>query len=322
MDIRQLKHLVALVELGTVHAAAEQQNISQPGLSSSIKRLEEQLGTDLFEREGRGMKPNRKGLEFYKHAKYMLEQLRLAKAEIDGGQASVVIGVGEARPADFTSVLTAGLLKAYPNLTIKFVQGHYNTLYPLVEKGELDVAFVAAPVESLPVSLSGNVLSSSAFGVYCSSNHPLTKEKGAIPPKELSKYHWVANAASPSNALAVPRFEKTEYLSLKDLKIITAGSQEMAVQLVANSDSLGYGPKMAWAVELARGNVVQLDLPIRKIQMYFTDVKRSGVYSGVLDKAFEICELYFADTDGYEKITVAPKSAMKKGKRNTASAQT
>ena len=64
MDIRQLQHLVALVELGTVHAAAQDQFISQPGLSGSIKRLEAQLGVILFERDGRGMKPSTKGHEF------------------------------------------------------------------------------------------------------------------------------------------------------------------------------------------------------------------------------------------------------------------
>ena len=43
MDVRQLKHFVALVETGTAHAAADDQHISQPGLSGSIKRLENQL---------------------------------------------------------------------------------------------------------------------------------------------------------------------------------------------------------------------------------------------------------------------------------------
>ncbi len=322
MDIRQLKHLVALVELGTVHAAAEQQSISQPGLSSSIKRLEEQLGADLFEREGRGMKPNKKGLEFYKHAKFMLEQLRLARAEIDVGQASLVIGVGEARPADLTTVLTDGLLKEYPNLTLKFVQGHYDTLFALVEKGEVDVAFVGAPIETLPVSLVGNVLSQSLFGVYCASNHPLAhhKEGGAIPLEELANYRWVDNSASPANAMAVPRFERSENLPLKDLKMITAGSQDMAIQMVVNSYALGYGPQMAFAVELELGRVVRLDLPIRKIHLYFTDVKRRGVYSSVLDKAFEITEKFFAESYSEEDKPSTP--AQKKAKRSKKSVAT
>ena len=53
MDIRQLRHFVALMECGTVHAAAGDQSISQPGLSSSIKRLEKNLGTMLFVRAAR-----------------------------------------------------------------------------------------------------------------------------------------------------------------------------------------------------------------------------------------------------------------------------
>jgi len=64
MDTRQLRHFVALVETGTAHAAADDQHISQPGLSSSIKRLEQQLGVALFERKGRGMALNARGRDF------------------------------------------------------------------------------------------------------------------------------------------------------------------------------------------------------------------------------------------------------------------
>ena len=80
MDIRQLRHFVALVETGTAHAAADDQHISQPGLSSSIKRLENQLGVSLFVRRGRGLVLNAKGKDFYPHAKRTLEYLRLAQA--------------------------------------------------------------------------------------------------------------------------------------------------------------------------------------------------------------------------------------------------
>ena len=73
------------MEQGTVHAAAEDQFISQPGLSGSIKRLETQLGVELFERYSRGMKPNVKGQDFYRHAKHILEQLCLAQAELNDG---------------------------------------------------------------------------------------------------------------------------------------------------------------------------------------------------------------------------------------------
>ena len=87
-----LRHFVALMELGTVHAAGIDQSISQPGLSSSSKRLERNLGTLLFVRAGRGMKPTTEGQDFYRHAKRILEQFRLARAELNWtapGQPSI-----------------------------------------------------------------------------------------------------------------------------------------------------------------------------------------------------------------------------------------
>jgi DNA-binding transcriptional LysR family regulator len=295
MDIRQLKHLVAMVELGTVHAAAEDQSISQPGLSGSIKRLEDQLGTKLFQREGRGMKPNRKGQAFYRHAKFMLEQLRLAKAEIGAGQSSLVIGVGEVRPSDFVAELSAGLLMEYPTLSLDFVQDNYENLYSTLENGDVDVAFVAAPPERLPDTLTGNLLTRSEMGVYCAPNHPLTLFKGEVQVFELEPYHWARNAGSPSTAPPVPHFEAQGASQLENPRVLNTATQEMAIQLVMHSNVLGYGPKMSFSLEILHGTVTHLDLPIAKRYSTFMEVRRRNVNSRVLDTAFKLAETYFED---------------------------
>ena len=114
------------------------------------KRLENQLGVELFERDGRGMKPNAKGQDFYRHAKHILEQLRLAQAELNGAPSSLFVGLGEVRPAGFVAVLRDALLQSYPQLSLTFVEEHFEVLNMQVEKGEVDVAFVAAPPDSVP----------------------------------------------------------------------------------------------------------------------------------------------------------------------------
>ena len=96
------------------------------------------------------MKPNAKGQDFYRHAKHILEQLRLAQAELNGAPSSLFVGLGEVRPAGFVAVLRDALLQSYPQLSLTFVEEHFEVLNMQVEKGEVDVAFVAAPPDSVP----------------------------------------------------------------------------------------------------------------------------------------------------------------------------
>ena len=297
MDIRQLKHLVALVELGTVHAAAKDQFISQPGLSGSMRRLEDELAFVLFARNGRGMKANAKGQEFYRHAKHILEQLRLAQAELEGTPTTVFIGIGEVRPDGFASALHDGLLQLYPNLSLHFVEEHFQILYRQVESGEVDVAFVGAPPDSIPTALLGNVLVKSEWFVYCAADHPLSQHRGSVPMAELKQFGWVRNAATPPGTPFLPRFRGRKKDPLSDVRYATAGSQQMAKDLVVHSNVLGFGPRVCWDSELAHGQVVELKLPIKKLFLPIMEVRRREARSEVLDQAFAIAEDYYRNRE-------------------------
>lgn len=297
MDIRQLKHLVSLVEQGTVHAAAEDQFISQPGLSGSIKRLETQLGVELFERDGRGMKPNAKGKDFYHHAKHILEQLRLAQAELNGAPSSLFVGLGEVRPSGFAAVIHDALLQSYPHLSLTFVEEHFQVLNMLVENGEVDVAFVAAIPDSVPSTLTGQTLVKSEWRVYCAIDHPLSQYQGSVPLDELKQFSWVRNAAAPQIAPFVPQFIGYEENPLGDVCHVTADSQQLAKDLVMHSNVLGFGPRITWDSELAHGQIVELELPITKLYANIMGIRRRDAYSAVLDRAFAIVEEYFRCRD-------------------------
>jgi DNA-binding transcriptional LysR family regulator len=293
MDIRQLQHLVALVELGTVHAAAEQQHISQPGLSGSIKRLEGQLGIALFERDGRGMRANAKGKEFYQHAKHILQQVKLARADLQGAITNLVIGLGEVRPSGFAGALQHALLKAYPGLTLTFAGGHFETLYTKVENGDVDVAFVAAPPDISSTLLTGNLLAKGEWCVFCSAGHPLASYDGHVPLGALKSYNWVKNGATPAMAPFVPGFTGRNKNPLTNIGYVTAASQQMALELILNSDLLGYGPRLTLDREFSHGEIVELDLPITKRYITIMEIRRRDVLSTVLDRTFSIAEDFF-----------------------------
>ena len=74
MDINQLKTLIHVAELGSVSKASERLGVAQPALSRQIRLLEQELGTYLFERHGRGMDVTEIGREVLDHATRILAE--------------------------------------------------------------------------------------------------------------------------------------------------------------------------------------------------------------------------------------------------------
>ena len=57
VEVRQLRHLLAVAEHGNFHRAARAVHLSQPALTKSIQQLERQFGATLFDRTGRRVEP-------------------------------------------------------------------------------------------------------------------------------------------------------------------------------------------------------------------------------------------------------------------------
>ncbi len=78
MSLDQLRYFVAVAETGTTHAAALSVCVSQPPLSRQIRALEDELGTQLFERTPRGMRLRPAGVVFLGHARRILGAVDMA----------------------------------------------------------------------------------------------------------------------------------------------------------------------------------------------------------------------------------------------------
>ena len=127
MEVRQLEHLVAAVDQGTLRAAAEACHISQPGLSMSLQRLETFLGVELLERRPRGVVPTAYGTALYAHAKIVLAHLRHAEGEIErlrgDGAGELRVGVGTSFMNRALARAVARQLESRPGLTLHVVEG-------------------------------------------------------------------------------------------------------------------------------------------------------------------------------------------------------
>ena len=83
MDIQSIKFFLRVAETEHMSNAADELNISQPALSNTIKKIEEELGAPLFKREGRNIKLNKYGRLFMPYAKNMVLEYNTARDKIN-----------------------------------------------------------------------------------------------------------------------------------------------------------------------------------------------------------------------------------------------
>ena len=64
LNLEQIRAFLAVVRLGGVHKATQTLNLTQPAVTARIKKLEETLGIELFERGAAGLRLTRQGENF------------------------------------------------------------------------------------------------------------------------------------------------------------------------------------------------------------------------------------------------------------------
>src|SRR5687767_12483832 len=96
MELRQLRTFLVVAETGSLSRAAGRLRIAQPALSRQIRMLEEEVGTELFQRHARGMALSEAGEVLIAHARGALRELDQAKSDLSAlaGQVSGKVAIG------------------------------------------------------------------------------------------------------------------------------------------------------------------------------------------------------------------------------------
>lgn len=150
MELRHLRHFVALAETRNFHRAAERLHIAQPPLSVSIRKLETELGTQLFERGSRGVEPTpaaQAALPFARAALAEVERFRAVAREGEAGERGR-LRVGFVGSATF-DLLPRSLLayrERYPLVELDLVESNSLAIARQLHARELDVGLIRLPL--------------------------------------------------------------------------------------------------------------------------------------------------------------------------------
>jgi DNA-binding transcriptional LysR family regulator len=149
MDLRQLEYVVAVAETLSFTRAAQRCSVVQSALSHQIARLEDELGTRLFERSSRKVRVTQSGELLIDYARRILAQAGEARAELDAiaGLTRGGLAVGATQAAGRTLNLVA-LFGQYhtrfPDVQLTAISGPAPELVGDLRGGALDVVLVAS----------------------------------------------------------------------------------------------------------------------------------------------------------------------------------
>ncbi|HGN9372305.1 TPA: LysR family transcriptional regulator [Citrobacter pasteurii] len=150
MDIADFRTIVALVETGTITAAANVLCRVPSAITTRVQNLESQLGTTLFVKSGRRFLPTNEGQVLYDNALKIIELVTLAEQQmvrpVPGGRFR--LGALDSMAATRLPEPLARLYQQHQSVKVELVTGISRTLLDAVLSHELDAAFMAdAPAD-------------------------------------------------------------------------------------------------------------------------------------------------------------------------------
>lgn len=191
MNLRDLQYLVAVADLGHFGRASAACNVSQPTLSGQILKLEDQLGVQVFERDGRSVRVTDAGKVIVEHARRAVnaaaDLVAAARASRDPLDGPIRLGVIATIGPYLTPCLLPAAARDLPRAPIMLVEDLTSRLLPLLADGKLDAAIIATdpPTDRLDAI----DLYDEPFLLMLGPAHPLAARKSVrisdIDPKSL-----------------------------------------------------------------------------------------------------------------------------------------
>jgi DNA-binding transcriptional LysR family regulator len=193
MEMHQVRYFLAAAKALSFTRAAEDCHVSQPALTAAIKKLEGQLGSPLFLREGRQVALTEFGRRMQPHLSQIVEQAKAAETVAKDfrllNQVPIRLGVMSTIGPMRLASLLAAFEQHSPGLETAVRDGAPEALAAQLNADELDVA-ILNPLDGLGDNYRAEPLYTERYVVLLPPSHPL-RERSALALRELSEQPYV-----------------------------------------------------------------------------------------------------------------------------------
>jgi DNA-binding transcriptional LysR family regulator len=204
LDLRQMRHILALAEHGNFVRAAAALPLSQPALSRSIQGVEQQVGKQLFVRTATGVEPTDIGRIFILRARQIVQMSNDLDSEIGNDLAlqsgHVWVGGGP-HPAQSTlAVALARFVPVFPRVSVRLLIRDWDELLRILRNR--DIEFFVAEISTLQQEVDVEVEPLPAHPIYFAARpgHPLA-DRRSMSTTDAFAYPLVSLSRIPPRML-------------------------------------------------------------------------------------------------------------------------
>lgn len=286
MNLRDLKYLVALADHRHFGKAAAACFVSQPTLSTQIRKLEEELGLPLVERAPRKVMLTPAGVDAAARARVIVaevEQMKeAARRSRDPEAGAVRLGIFPTLGPYLLPHVIPRIRERFPHLELLLVEEKSDVLLARLREGKLDAALLALPV--LDEQLHTEFLFEEPFLLAVSAQHPLANRR-QLDVQELSAQRLLL--LEDGHCLRDQALEVCRLFGANEKSEFRATSLETLRQMVAADVGITLMPTLSVKPPVPRSdNIRLLDLvgdnpPSRRIAMAW---RRSSAMNGFLEQ--------------------------------------
>lgn len=174
LTVQQLRYLIALDRHRNFGDAAMACHVSQPALSSQVKKVEELLGVRIFDRSRQPILPTERGERVIVQARRALEQIDrigLVASEHEDLCGPYRLGVIPTLASTLLPLFLPDFARKHPGVSLEIVETKTEVMLRALREGTLDSGIAATPL-NLP-GIGEHVVCREAFYAYLPPNHPL-----------------------------------------------------------------------------------------------------------------------------------------------------
>ena len=290
--LKQLYSFEAVVRLGGFTSASKELHITQPAVYMQVQQLQKNIGSKIFNINGKTITPTFIGKKIYETAVRAINVVENSKLEIeqnlnpDSGHLQIAVAT---TANSFVSRLLSRFKKEYPKMTFYIDVTNRHSLLDNLKNNNADLVIMGEPPKNIPL-ISSAFMKNPLIAIAHPDNGLLTKKKISI--KDLNKETLLTREIGSGTRITIERFTGLDFNS--DIQI---NSNEAIVEAVQAGLGIGFVSKHSVSLQLKNNIIKQLDVAPFPIIRQWHIVHHAEAELSPIARRFKQFVIYNTDFD-------------------------